>query len=311
MSWLKYGIDENGILVFIEDITKGKTQLKCPYCHSGLTAKKGKIKEHHFAHTEETCHPVAKQEFPVLPLYDNFNIHLSGKDLEQLKLLWNQYGTKNYPIDSKLIFPSLIKAGLLQKNIYKIPSEYEFTNLGKIPVRALELMLFNEVQEPLLGKKLLKLELTYQHALHKNTADLQHRLTDLKLYCAQLKRILLCTLYFLEIQTNKGTLYKIGVTQRRIRERVAEVERDLLAHYQIAVIKVLGSWEHRGNVELYFKHRYHEFNYLIGSLTEYYKFTTNEIKSVLCDLQQMKPKVLCQEEWDILVDQVECSLQKN
>ena len=117
MSLLKYGIDENGILVYIQDIAKGKTSLKCPYCHTALTAKKGKIKEHHFAHTEETCRPVANQEFPVLPLYDNFNIHLSGKDLEKLKLLWNEYGKKSYPVDSKLLSPGLIKAGILQKNI--------------------------------------------------------------------------------------------------------------------------------------------------------------------------------------------------
>ena len=93
---LKYGRDEDETLVSIEDVSRGKTSLKCPYCGKGLTAKKGKIKEHHFAHNGETCGPVKYQEFPVLPLYDTFNIHLSGKDLEQLKLLWKEYGSKNY-----------------------------------------------------------------------------------------------------------------------------------------------------------------------------------------------------------------------
>ena len=64
------------------------------------------------------------------------------------------------------------------------------------------------------------------------------------------------------------------------------------------VIKVLGTWSHRGNVELYFKHRYKEFNHHIGSLTEYYKF--DDVKPVLRDLQRMKPKVLTQVEIDIL-----------
>ncbi len=90
--WLKYGVDQHGILVCIEDVIKGKTALKCPYCQGGLIAKKGKIKEHHFAHHGETCRPVANREFPTLPLYDNFNIQLSGKDLAQLKLLWQEYG---------------------------------------------------------------------------------------------------------------------------------------------------------------------------------------------------------------------------
>lgn len=300
--WLTYGIDENGTLVNIEDVTRGKTLLKCPYCDCRLTAKKGKIKEHHFAHTEETCRPVAKREFPTLPLYDNFNIQLSGKDLGQLKLLWKEYGLRNYPISYELIPSSLIKAGMLKKNVYTVPPGYEFSNLGKIPVGALEFALFNEVQEPLLLKKLLKLELAFNHALHKNAPDLPHRLTDLKLYRAQLKRILSCTLYFLEIHTNKGTFYKIGVTERRVTERVAEIETDLRSHYQNITIQVLGTWSHRGNVELYFKHRYRDFNYPIGSLTEYYKFNTEDVKIVLHDLQEMKTKELSPVEIDIIED---------
>ncbi|MEA5628075.1 GIY-YIG nuclease family protein, partial [Nostoc sp. UHCC 0251] len=297
---LKYGVNEEGILICIEDINRGKTSLKCPYCHSDLTAKKGKVKEHHFAHYGETCRPVANREFPTLPLYDNFNIQLSGKDLAQLKLLWQEYGAKNYPISSCLVTPGLIKAGMLRKNVCIKPPEYEFSDLGKVPVGALELSQFNDVQEPLLLKKLLKLELAFKHALYKNASDLAYRLTDLKLYRAQLQRILSSNLYFLEIETNIGIIYKIGVTQRPVIKRVAEVKIDLLAHYSSVAIKVLGTWEHRGNVELYFKHRYQGFNYPIGSLTEYYKFNAEDTKMVLCDLQQMQPKILSLDEIDIL-----------
>ncbi|MEH2376031.1 GIY-YIG nuclease family protein [Nostoc sp.] len=298
--WLKYGVNEEGILICVEDITRGKTLLKCPYCHSDLTAKKGKVKEHHFAHHGETCRPIANREFPTLPLYENFNVQLLNKDLTQLKLLWQEYGAKNYPISSYLVTPGLLKAGMLRKNVYIKPPAYQFSDLGKIPVGALELKLFNEVQEPLLLKKLLKLELAFKHAEYKNTPDLAYRLTDLKLYRAQLQRILCSTLYFLEIETNIGIIYKIGVTQRPVIKRVAEVKIDLLAHYSSVAIRVLGTWEHRGNVELYFKHRYQGFNYPIGSLTEYYKFNAEDIKSVLPDLQQMQPKILSQVEIDVL-----------
>ncbi|YAF99222.1 MAG: GIY-YIG nuclease family protein (plasmid) [Nodularia sp. CChRGM 3473] len=298
--WLKYGIDKNGILVCIEDITKGKTLLKCPYCQGGLIAKKGKVKEHHFAHHGETCRPVAKREFPTLPLYDNFNLQLSGKDLAKLKLLWQEYGYKNYPISSYLVTPGLIKTGMLRKNVYLTPPEYKFSDLGKIPVGVLDFKQFNEVQEPLLHKKLLKLELIFDHAKHKNTPDLAYITTDLKLYRAQLKRILSCTLYFLEIQTNQNIFYKIGVTTRPVMKRVAEVKTDLLAKYKTVAIKVLGTWQHRGNVELYFKHRYQEFNYPIGSLTEYYKFNADDAEIVMLELQQMQPKVLSEVELDIL-----------
>lgn len=184
---------------------------------------------------------------------------------------------------------------MLRKNVYLTSPEYEFSDLGKIPVGALEFRRFNEVQSPLLLKKLLKLELALNHAKYKNAPDLAYRLTDFKLYRAQLKRIFSCTLYFLEVQTDKDILYKIGVTTRPIKDRLAEIKLDLAAHYQAVSIKVLGNW-----FELYFKHRYRNFNYSIGSLTEYYKFYTEDIKIVLSDLQQILPKILSQVEIDIL-----------
>ena len=298
--WLNYGVDKDGILVYVEDASSGKTKLKCPYCGGMLTAKKGKIKEHHFAHNEETCHPVAKGEFPVLPLYDKFNIQLSGKDFKLLKLLWNEYGSRNYSISPQFLTPGLLKSGLLHKNVYIVPPEYEFTDLGKISVGVLELTLFNEVQEPLLLKKLLKLELAVEHAKYKNTPDLSYRFIDLQFLRTQIKRILSCTLYFLKIQTDRETFYKVGVTQRPIAARIKEVKIDLVASYKTIDIEVLGTWTNRGNIEKYFKHRYQSFNYPIGSLTEYYKFTDIEVKNVLCDLQQMNVKQLCPIELSIL-----------
>lgn len=57
--WLKFGVSSDNALVCIEDISSGKTSLTCLYCGGGLTAKKGRVKEHHFSHTQETCRPVA------------------------------------------------------------------------------------------------------------------------------------------------------------------------------------------------------------------------------------------------------------
>lgn len=305
--WLKFGIAPDGKLVCVEDVPSGKTVLLCPYCYGGLTAKKGKVKQHHFAHSSATCLPVATRDFPILPLYDNFNIYLSRKDLAQLKLLWKEYGSINYPISPGLVTPGLVKAFMFHKNVYLNPPAYEFTNLGKIPVGALKFDLFNQVQEPLLLKKLLKLELAAKHALYKNAADKLYCLTDLTLYRAQFQRILSCTLYFLEIQTHIGTLHKIGVTTRPIQQRLVEIEADLLDHYKTVEIQVLRTWPHRGNVELYFKHRYQSFNYRIGSLTEYFKFNLSDANTVLSELHGMKAKVLSPVEIEILKDNISLS----
>lgn len=167
MMWLRYGVDEQNTLVAIGNVPSGKTELKCPYCQSGLTAKKGRIKEHHFAHTEETCRFVADRnnsEIPVLPLYDNFNIQLSGKELEQLKILWQQYGAKGHGISKFLVPRRFVWLGLLQETEFPSSSDYEFTQLGKIPLGELSLTLFNQLQEPLLISKLFELEEKAEHA---------------------------------------------------------------------------------------------------------------------------------------------------
>jgi len=169
-------------------------------------------------------------------------------------------------------------------------STYQFTDLGKIPVGALPLALFNKVQEPLLLSALASLEGSVEMAVAAGLSCLEERRADLLIYRAQLRRILVNSLYFLEVKADDHCFYKIGVTTRSIKERIAEVQRDVKAHYLDVGVSLLGLWEHRGNVELYFKHRYQPFNYWIGKLTEYFAFP--KVKAVLQDLYEMKPKVL-------------------
>lgn len=297
--WLKYGVAPDGELVSIHEAARGKTQLTCLYCGGELTAKKGKVKEHHFSHTTETCKPVHQRiknkAFPSLPLYDNFNIQLKGQELEQLKVLWKQYSALKYPIPKDLINFHWVLKGLLQA---ESNCTYQFTNLGQIPMGALSLALFNQVQEPLLLAELAKLERSVEIAKAASLACIDERVADLRIYRTQLKWILLNSLYFLEIKTEGQTFYKIGITTRQIEERIAEVQRDLKAHYSEVVISLLGLWHHRGNVELYFKHRYKAFNYPIGKLTEYFKFA--DVKAVLEDLFDMESKMLSEVELELL-----------
>jgi len=298
--WLKFGVAPDGELTSIDEVGRGKTNLACLYCGGSLTAKKGSVKEHHFAHTEETCKPVSQRiktkAFPSLPLYDNFNIQLQGEELEQLKVLWKEYGARDYPIPKDLVNFRWELKGLLESEGDRT---YQFTNLGKIPVGALPLALFNQVQEPLLLSELVKLEGSVGIAEAAGLSCLDERRADLLIYRAQLRRILVNSLYFLEVKADANTFYKIGITTRSIEERIAEVQRDVKAHYSDVAVNLLGLWERRGNVELYFKHRYKAFNYRIGKLTEYFAFPN--VKAVLQDLCEMKPKMLSDVELDAIV----------
>ncbi|NQE35788.1 GIY-YIG nuclease family protein [Microcoleus asticus] len=297
--WLKFGVAPDGNLASIDEVVRGKTNLACLYCGGGLTAKKGSVKEHHFAHTEETCKPVSQRiktkAFPALPLYDNFNVQLKGDELEQLKVLWKEYGVQKRSIPKDLVNFRWELKGLVESSGDRT---YQFTDLGKIPVGALPLALFNKVQEPLLLSELVKLEGSVEIALSAGLSCLEERRADLLIYRAQLRRILVNSLYFLEVKADGNTFYKIGVTTRSIEERIAEVQRDVRAHYSDVVVNLLGLWERRGNVELYFKHRYKAFNYRIGKLTEYFVFP--DVKPILNDLYEMKPKVLSEIELDVL-----------
>jgi len=299
--WLKFGVALSGELTSIDEVVRGKTNLACLYCGGSLTAKKGSVKEHHFAHTEETCKPVSQRiktkAFPSLPLYDNFNIELKGEELEQLKVLWKEYGDQKRSIPKDLVNFRWELKGLLES---EGASSYEFTDLGKIPVGALPLALFNSVQEPLLLSELMKLEGSVEIALSAGLSSLEERRADLLIYRAQLRRILVNSLYFLEVKADGNTFYKIGITTRSIEERIAEVQRDVRAHYSDVGVSLLGLWERRGNVELYFKHRYKAFNYRIGKLTEYFQFAN--VKVVLQDLCEMTPKVLSDVELDAIGD---------
>jgi len=213
--WLKFGVALSGELTSIDEVVRGKTNLACLYCGGSLAAKKGSVKEHHFAHTGETCKPVSQRiktkAFPSLPLYDNFNIQLKGDELEQLKVLWKEYGAQDYAIPKDLVNERWQLKGLLE---LEGDRSYQFTHLGKIPVGARTLVLFNKVQEQELLNQLASLEGSVEIAEAAGLSCLEERRADLLIYRAQLRRILVNSLYFLEVKANGTIFYKIGITTR-------------------------------------------------------------------------------------------------
>ena len=297
MWQLKYGVNPDRELITISEVTSGKTNLVCPFCDRSLTAKKGKIKQHHFAHTGETCLRVRKGKLPSLPLYDNFHLNLSGKHFQLVKDLWREYGNTDYAIIT-------VPFELETKKLFTWTQKgYYFTDLGKIPVGGLSLSGFNTIQEPLILAELNRLTNSVEMAKAIGGEVLEEKLVDLKIYRLQIQRILRFTLYFLEIEADDKTIHKIGVTSRTMSNRLPEIERDLKQHYSQIKIDVLGTWQHRGNVELYFKHRYQRFNYRIGKLTEYYRF--EDVTPVLADLVSMEPKLLKDEELEIWQESIQ------
>jgi hypothetical protein len=291
--WLTYGIDADNSLVFIADAPRGMTQLGCPYCGVSLVARKGRINAPHFAHAGPTCKPAErKEDIPTLPLYDDFGLQLSARSLRSLRRLWDEYGSHDWAAPPQEVSIYLLARGLLKWNDYRRVPGCEFTHLGKIPFGALSLMLFNRIQEPLLLKRLDELE---QCAATFKTDEAR---TDLRLYRAQFKRVLSCTLYFLEARVDGRVLHKIGVTARSVEERMGEILPQLRKHFGQVSLRSLGAWPHRGNVELYFKHRYARWQQRVGALTEFFAF--EDPRPVIRDLRRMKPKTLSEIEQQVM-----------
>lgn len=288
--YLPYGVNDDGQLVYIESVGRGKTTLRCPYCNMRLIARKGERLAPHFAHDGKTCREVKRSsEAVALPVYDSFRMHLSAKAWEALRRFHDEnddgdcYWLEDYELVKSFITPYGNE-------------RYSLTHKGKIPFGDLSLNLFNQFQEPLIRERHETLERAAWLALGQESEAT--KLIDLKLFRAQMRRILETTLYFIQVTTGEGVLHKIGVTTRPLEHRIAEIRRDLLPYFGAVELVLLGTWAHRGNVELYFKHRYRRFQRPIGSLTEYFAF--EDVKRVLRDLRRMQPKELTDAEREIL-----------
>lgn len=290
IMYLPYGVSDDGQLIYIESIGRGKTTLRCPYCNMSLIARKGERLAPHFAHDGKTCREVKRSgETVALPVYDSFRLHLSGKAWDALRRFHDEsddgdcYWLEDYGLVKSFITPYGNK-------------RYNLTHKGKIPFGDLSLNLFNQFQEPLIRERYETLERVAWLALGQESEAT--KLIDLKLFRAQMRRILEATLYFVEVRTGEGVLHKIGVTTRPLEQRIAEIRHDLDPYFGTVEILSLGTWVHRGNVELYFKHRYRRFQRVIGRLTEYFAF--DDIKRVLSDLRRMKAKELTDIEREVL-----------
>jgi hypothetical protein len=113
-----------------------------------------------------------------------------------LKVLWKEYGAQDYAIPKDLVNERWQLKGLLESEGV---SSYQFTDLGKIPMGALPLALFNKVQEPLLLSEVASLECSVEFAEAAGLSCLDERRADLLIYRAQLRRVLVNSLYFLEV----------------------------------------------------------------------------------------------------------------
>lgn len=73
--FLTIGKNGSGQWVSVDEVSSGKTDLFCPFCSVALIAKKGKIKQHHFAHAGDTCNQsIEAAKHSQIPTIDTFEL---------------------------------------------------------------------------------------------------------------------------------------------------------------------------------------------------------------------------------------------
>lgn len=275
---LRHGVGPRSELVSIDEVGRGRTALGCPYCSTPLVAKKGRVLVPHFAHDGPTCRESAERSAGHVPFHDDLQTveSLAPADLRLCASL------ERAPINESSLrgwrrasLARLVDAGLLevvprgQRWVNGVGShrhsEAGLRRLAAIRGR-LSLAELAALQERAMLQKLDRLEAAAGPRDDPNAA------TDLRLYRAQLGRVLALDLYLLEVTGDDRVLHKIGVTSRGVERRLSEIRADLAPYFGDVEIRVHGVWPHRGCLESYFKRVFARRRARMGTLTEYFSF---------------------------------------
>lgn len=275
MIWLEYARQKSGRLVHINEVARGKSGLSCPYCGKEVLARQGHELSWHFAHVGDTCALARNKTRFKIPLYDDFFLGLSPKEVGALQYVHERgwVGIGGYAGERLLI--SFTNRWLVGWNPYwgrRHTGRHEVTKLGKIPLGILSLPLFAEIQ----AEKFKEFE-------EINNDDSP----DSEIIRAHLRMLRRAWLYFLRVKIPEmPLLHKIGMTARGVDDRLAEIRADLTTHYPGTTVELLETWSNMGRVERYARFRFRANQHRLGSRTEYFAF--EDVKPVLRELRRLQ-----------------------
>lgn len=268
--FLSHGVNEQGDLVSIHEVSAGRVPLTCPFCGQGLMAKKGSQKEHHFAHDGQTCADAkAILQMTALPLFD-VGMGLSKTEIALLEKLsrWRSFSRTWLSTKQRAVFDELVVSGLVgfqegddRPRLSK--SAKQLLTLNSHAGRYLSIPDYAELQEALFVAR------EKQLIVH----DLAHDTQTTKFFRLRLATFLQQHLYVLRISLEQDEvcypLLKVGMTTRSIEERTPEICRDLEKFGRIQNIEVLGFFHHFGSLEKRLLNLMQPQQHQLGSLTEY------------------------------------------
>lgn len=327
-----------GNYIHISEIKSGRTDVLCPYCQLPLIAKKGRIKRHHFAHDGVGCVAHFSGHFFGLSGRLPIRLSMSTYGHQKLRKIHTYFSnlTKEHQdfnqkkVDEDTIIPNLKKSlrqlipddktGQVKEVISQID---RYLNQAIAPFPEFHLIrsstlppaytdgkrrstfsklesekheyFYAEVFEPVV--KFLK-------NYHKTSYDYEEIRVKMNLFEKDLTYFNQFDLYFIELIADHQKFYKIGLTSRKLKARLKEIEQDLKKHYLTIQLQPLFQIKGFAFLETFFKQKFRAQQMKIGQLTEYFSFSDNEVNLILRDFNLLNFKTVPNRENDAWIDWV-------
>lgn len=320
---LPFGIFE-GRYIHISEIKSGRTDVCCPYCNQPLIAKKGRIKRHHFAHSGVGCVVHFAGHFfglagrlPVsLPLSIYAQTKLTKINAYYRKLLEEHQDFQQKKTGEITIIPALKHTlNLLLKtdktgHVKEVLEQVDrFMNYTIAPFPNFHLIRSSELPPTYTdGKKnctfselendkheyyyatIFEPAINFLKKYHQTTYDFKEISEKMNLFQKDLAYFNQFHLYFIEVMADHQRFYKIGLTSRKLETRIKEIEQDLKKYYLNIQLTPLFEIKGFAFLETFFKQKYTEQQMKMGTLTEYFSFTNEQVALILKDLNLLNFK---------------------
>lgn len=288
--FLSHGEDDNGQLINIDEVSSGKTALKCPFCHAPLLAKKGRIKEHHFAHVGETCaESINTVKQSAIPYYDIPN-GLTGTEQKVLGKVAKYRNCREtwFSNTQRPILNALIAGGLVKVDSGAV-SLTRFGNQVLYPPHCSSGNFHKQValQEAVISAKLTML---------KHTDSLEDT-SYASFFLRRLNAIFAQNLYVLRVNIEHDgigyPLYKVGMTARSdVALRIQEIKNDLKKLTHCVSIELVGTFLHYGSLEKMVHAELDRNRFPLGKHREYFYAIPSSYQFTKLQLNDLGKRVL-------------------
>lgn len=261
----EFGLDlDTKHLLAIEEVNSGLTNLVCPFCHKKLVAKKGKIKEHHFAHVNAEICNVSDSLLNTssIPLFDEFGV-LDAHERKYLERLLKYQHVYNFNgMDEaiqrlqklKIIHAQIDCSEDLYKTIENLRSlGFEFNFNNNEPEISSELTSIIDAFKPIvnisnawqnnISKKSIQLtEQAQEYVIKSMFDDRESTYFD----TASIERKNACQLFWLQVQDNK--IFYFGTPEE---QDLYEKKKGFLHQFKLYIMRF--ELENHGSVQVLHK----------------------------------------------------------